>query len=446
MKSRDDGALQKGGASITEHKLRNGLRVLIAERHSDPVVAVITWYRVGARNEREDEAGLSHFLEHMMFKGSRRFGKGVVDRITTELGGTNNAFTSYDHTAYWFELASDRWRKALEIESDRMRHLTLDPGEFASERDVVLEELSMGLDDPWRRVTERVQAVLFTRHPYRRPIIGHADALEALDVASMRDYYRRFYHPGNATVVVCGDVTRAAALRAVREHFGSIPAGPSYGEADCFRPVPDVPLGELRLATTWPDSGRRLCMAWPTSRVGSDDDWALDVVSNLLSGGRTSRLIRRLVLDRGLATSISTHNDSRVEGGVFWLLAECAHGVEPEVLERAVDDELELLATERATAKEIRRVHSMIAASEAYESETASDLAETLGEYAVDADWRMAVNGLERIRSVGVARVRDVAGRLLARERRVVGWCTPARDPRVDGRAGGNGRRRKGRR
>ena len=109
--------LEKGGAKLSEHRLRNGLRVLIAERHSDPVVSVITWYKVGARNEREDEAGLSHFLEHMMFKGSKRFGKGEVDQITTELGGSNNAYTSYDHTAYWFELASDRWEKALEIEA-----------------------------------------------------------------------------------------------------------------------------------------------------------------------------------------------------------------------------------------------------------------------------------------------------------------------------------------
>ena len=432
-------ALQKGGASISEHRLRNGLRLLVAERHLDPVVAVITWYRVGARNECEDEAGLSHFLEHMMFKGSKRFGKGVVDQITTELGGTNNAFTSYDHTAYWFELASDRWQKALEIEADRMRHLTLDRAEFSSERDVVLEELSMGLDDPWRRLTDRVQSALFTRHPYRRPIIGHADALAALDVASMRDYYRRFYHPGNATLVVCGDVVAGAVLRAVREHFGSIPAGPGYAEADCFRPAPDAPVGELRLETTWPDPGARLCMAWPTSAVCSDDDWALDVISGLLSGGRTSRLMRRLVLDRGLATTISTHNDTRVESGVFWLLAECAQGVEPAALERAVDEELAQLVTERATAREIKRVHSMISASEAFESETVSDLAETLGEYAVDADWRMAVNGLERIRAVDATRVREVAGRLLVPERRVVGWSRP----RETAAPGGNGRARK---
>jgi zinc protease len=418
-------ALNKGGAEITEHTLRNGLRVLIAERHSDPVVAVITWYRVGARNEREDEAGLSHFLEHMMFKGSKRFGKGVVDRITTELGGSNNAFTSYDHTAYWFELASDRWEKALEIEADRMRHLTLDGTEFAAEREVVLEELSMGIDDPWRRLTECVQAALFSRHPYRRPIIGHDDALNALDVADMRDYYRRFYHPGNAVVVVCGDVKQSAALKLVRKHFGGIPAGKPYEQADCFRPAPDVPPGELRLNTTWDDQGRRLCMVWPSASVGADDDWTLDVISSVLTGGRTSRLVRRLVLDEALATTVSTHNDTRVESGVFWLIAECAQGVEPEALERAIDTELDRLTDERVTAKELRRVRSMLGASEAFECETVSDLAETIGEFAVDADWRMVVDGMERIRAVDAKRVQDCARRLLRRDRRVVGWCLP---------------------
>jgi zinc protease len=418
--------LSKGGAAISEHTLRNGLRVLIAERHSDPVVAVITWYRVGARNEREDEAGLSHFLEHMMFKGSKGFGKGVVDRITTELGGSNNAFTSYDHTAYWFELASDRWEKALEIEADRMRNLTLDETEFNAEREVVLEELAMGIDDPWRQLTESVQTALFSRHPYRRPIIGHDDALKALDVGDMRDYYRRFYHPGNAVLVVCGDVRKGTALKAVRKHFGDIPVGPDYGEADCFRPLPDAPAGELRLSKTWDDQGRRLCMVWPTASVGSDDDWTLDVVSSLLSGGRTARLVRNLVLDRALATSVSVHNDSRVETGVFWLIAECAQGVAPEALEQAVDAELDRLASERVSAKELRRVRSMLGASEAFESETVSDLAETIGEFAVDSDWRMAVDGMERIRAVDARRVQECARRLLRRDRRVVGWCLPS--------------------
>jgi zinc protease len=417
--------ISKGGANLSEHHLANGLRVLLAERHFDPVVAVMTWYRVGARNEREHEAGVSHFLEHMMFKGSARFPKGAVDRITTQLGGVNNAFTSYDHTAYWFELASDRWERALEIEADRMQRLTLDGTEFAAEREVVLEELAMGLDDPWRSLADLVQSAIFSRHPYRRPIIGHADALKLLPVEGMRDYYRRFYHPGNATLVLCGDFEPAAALAAVERHLGGIPRGVDYTAADCFRPAPDAPPGEQRLSMRWDDQGRRLVFAWPTVAVGSDDDWALDVISTVLSSGRTSRLHRRLVVERGLATSVSTHNDTRVEGGLFWLFAECAQGVAPEKLEAAIDAELDKLAKQTVDARELARVRSMLESSEAQESETVTDLAEELGEFAVDADWRLAVHAVERLLAVKPDAIRAAAIKYLARDRRVVGWCLP---------------------
>ena len=424
----------KAGAHISEHRLANGLRVLVAERHGDPVVAVMTWYKVGARNEREDEAGVSHFLEHMMFKGSRRYAKGEVDRVTTQAGGTNNAFTSYDHTAYWFELASDRWEQALDIEVDRMTGLTLEPAEFHAEREVVLEELSMGLDDPWRRLADLVQGSVFTRHPYRRPIIGHADALRALSPEAMRDYYRRFYHPGNATLVICGDVTAAEALAAVERRFAALPAGPSYAEADPFRPGLDEPPGEQRVSMTWDDQGQRLAMAWPSGAVGSDDDWSLDVISSVLSGGRSTRLYRRLVVEQGLATSVSTHNDARIEGGVFWLFAECAQGVAPAALEAAVDAELELLRTRKVPARELTRVRSMLAASDAQDGETVTDLAEDLGEFAIDADWRLSVDGLERLLAVTADDVRTAARRVLAPERRVVGWCTPRPVPSLAAR------------
>lgn len=415
----------KAGARISEHRLANGLRVLVAERHGDPVVAVMTWYKVGARNEREDEAGVSHFLEHMMFKGSRRYAKGEVDRVTTQAGGTNNAFTSYDHTAYWFELASDRWEQALDIEVDRMLDLTLDEVEFASERDVVLEELSMGLDDPWRRLADLVQGAIFSRHPYRRPIIGHADALRALTPGAMRDYYRRFYHPGNATLVICGDVVTAEALAAVERRFAKLAPGPDYAAADPFRPGLDVPPGEQRVSMAWDDQGRRLVMAWPAAAVGSRDDWAMDVLSTVLTGGRSSRLYRRLVVERGLATNVTTHNDARIEGGVFWIFAECAQGVELSALESALDAELEQLRDSKVPARELARVRSMLTASESQEGETATDLAEDLGEFAVDADWRLAIDGLDALLSISSDELRDCARRLLSRERRVVGWCMP---------------------
>jgi zinc protease len=415
----------RAGAQVTEHRLRNGLRVLVAERHSDPVVAVMLFYGAGGRNELEQEAGVSHFLEHMMFKGTGALGKGEVDRLTTQLGGANNAFTSNDHTAYWFELASDRWEAALQIEADRMRGLLLDPVEFDAEREVVLEELSMTEDDPWRRLSRAVQTALFPRHPYGRPVIGFEDTLRGMTPESMRDYYTRFYHPSNATLVVSGDVTERAALKAVRAHFGAIDAGPAPEEADRWRPALSEPEGERRAEIRWDDSARRVCMAWPTEHVGSDADWELDVVSTVLTSGRLSRLQRSLVLDRSLAVSISTSNDTRVDSGVFWLFAQCARDVEPERLEAAIDEELARLREEKVTPEELRRAKALLRAGEAFDSETVSDVAEELGSWAVDADWRLALSGGEHHRRITSAKLRACADRWLRPERRVVAWCLP---------------------
>lgn len=415
---------RKAGAAIREHALANGLRVLLVERHLDPVVAVMLWYRVGSRNEEERTAGVSHFLEHMMFKGSRNFGKGEVDRVTTLLGGSNNAFTTNDHTAYWFELASDRWEAALAIEADRMRALLLDPAEFAAEKAVVLEELAMGLDDPWRRLTELAQEAVFGRHPYRRPIIGHADALKLLSVDDMRAHYARHYRPDNAILVVCGDFEPARALALVERHLGGIAPERAAAEVPFLPAVPEPP-GEKRLSMTWDDEGQRLCMVWPSGAVGSDEDWVLDLVTTILTGGRLSRLHRRLVLERGLATTVSTQNDARIDSGAFWLMAECAQGVAPAKLEAAIDAELASIRDDLVPAKELERAKRILESGEAYDSETVSDLAEEIGEFAIDADWRLSLDTIAKIRAVTPAHLREVARRLLSPERRVVAWSLP---------------------
>ena len=296
------------GAIVHDTRLANGLRLLVVERHTDPVVASMCWYRVGSKSEHTEEAGMSHFLEHMMFKGTHKFGKGMVDQEITRLGGSNNAYTSYDFTAYWFELASDRWERALDLEADRMQNLLLDPTEFESEKAVVLEELSMGLDDPWRLLSQEMAPLIHGRHPYGRPIIGYRDVLDRMTPEKMRAFYKRFYHPGNATVVISGDVNPERALERVEAKYGSIEAGTPWSEADTWRPELTTPLGAQRLDLTWDDPGQRIILAWPTEKVGSDADFASDVLSTVITTGRLSRMYRSLVLDKGLATYVSAHN------------------------------------------------------------------------------------------------------------------------------------------
>ena len=428
--------VQRAGATINEAQLKNGLDVLIAERHDDPVVCVILYYAVGSVSESDAEAGMSHFLEHMMFKGSALYQKGEVDRLTTMLGGQNNAFTGKDHTAYWMRFASDRWETALEIEADRMRGLTLDPLEFDAERQVVLEELSMGLDDPWSVLMSAVETALFGRHPYARPIIGYPESLKAMTPEMMRAFHARFYHPANAKLVIAGDVEPKAALKAVEAFLGALPPGPK--DAGAFA-LPTPPPGEAnsRMTLSWDDQGRRLCMAWPGALVGSEADYDLDMIAEVLTGGKASRLVKRLVDDEGLAISVSMSNDTRVHGGAIWLMAECKSGIAPEVLESAIDEELQRLCEENVPKSELKRVLARLLSGDIQQGETVSELAEELGGMAIDLHWDRAFDGGVHHALVTPKRLKATAQALLSPMRRIVGWSLPEseRALRVGGQA-----------
>jgi len=419
-------ALPGTGAKVHEHYLRNGLRLVLLERPGDLVVTSLLWYGAGSRHEAPHEAGVAHFLEHMMFKGTKRFGKGLVDATTTSLGGSNNAFTSFDHTAYWFELASDRFEAALELEADRMKGLLLDPAEFISEKAVVLEELSMGRDDPWRRLSQDVSHELFGRHPYGAPIIGHPETLQPMSVEIMRAWYERTYQPCMGTLVLAGDLHPKSTLSMVRKHFGSIESGPAPAPVLCA-PLRE-PEGERRIEKRWDDAASRLVMAYSTVSVGTDQDFDLDLIDTLLTGGRVSRLYKRLVLTDGLATMVGSSSDTRMEGGAFWINAEAVPGVDLAELERVIEEEITRLADEPIPAKEMRRVQRTLRSGDAFEAETVSDLAEWFGGFAVDADWRMLLDWEERRAAVNAKRVRATARQLLTRERRVVGWSLPGKE------------------
>jgi len=413
------------GARVCEKRLRNGLQVLIIERHDAPVVTTLLYYKVGARDEALHDAGISHFLEHMMFKGTRRYGKGQLDLVTTALGGSNNAWTSHDHTAYWFEFASDRWEHALELEADRMNHLLLADEEFEAEKAVVLEELSMGQDDPWSALSQEVSAAVFGAHPYGRPVIGYEDTLGAMSADQMRAYYRRHYRPDNALLVICGDVKPGTAMKRVRKHFGALESASGAARPTHFYRAPQEPASEKRLTCRWDDGSQRLCMAWPTVKVGTDEDYALDLVTVILATGKRSRLYRRLVRDEGLALSISMSNDTRIEGGAMWLLSECSQGVSPRQLETALDEELERLATELVPAREMKRARAMLHAAVAHERETVTSLAEGLGSFGADAHWQLALESDQRLAAIRPAFLRKTVARRLDRRRRVTGWSLP---------------------
>src|SRR5712691_11234281 len=206
--------------------LPNGLVVLTKEVHTSPIVTSMIWYRVGSRNEELGHTGKSHFLEHMLFKGTERF----------KNGGGNNAFTSHDFTAYYFNFAADRWEIALEIESDRMVNCAFEPDEFELEKKVVIEELKTGLDSPWGLLLQEEEALAFKVHPYRNPIVGWLQDVERATAEQQQAYYRRYYHPNNATLVIAGDFHTDDVLKKVEAAFGPIPTGPQAAPMPLYEP------------------------------------------------------------------------------------------------------------------------------------------------------------------------------------------------------------------
>jgi zinc protease len=404
-------------------ELDNGFKALLVERGPLPVVASLLWYRVGARDERTGETGVSHFLEHMMFKGTEQFAKGQIDLQTSKMGGSNNAFTDNDSTAYYFALAADRWETALEIEASRMRNCLLDPHEFASEKNVVLEELAMGEDDPWRPLYQATETLLYQVHPYHHPVIGYRQDLERLSAQQMRDYYARHYGPNRAFLVIVGNIDRARTAARIRELFGALPR-----VAERVEPLKEpVALGERRAVLRTPHSVTRMCIGFPTCRIGERDDYALDVLAHDLGNSKNSRLYRRLVMKDELVTDVNVMNETRQDPGALFVLCELRDGVKPAVVEAAVRQEIAAQIEAGVAKKDLQRIRAQIRASFLFQDESVLDLAMKLGRFEAGTPegYRTLETVLPTYESLTSDELRTVATRYLDFERAAVVWALP---------------------
>jgi zinc protease len=413
-------------SGIGETTLENGLRVLTLERHSAPVVSVHLWYRVGSADEPLGATGMAHFLEHMMFKGTDRYGKGEIDRITLKLGGSNNAGTYKDWTYYYFNFASDRWETALTIEANRMRNLSLDPEEFAAERKVVLEELQMGRDGPWGELDETIESVSFLAHPYRHPVIGWRKDLETVSRATVKAFYDRYYVPQNAVLVLVGDFDTRMAVDRVNTLFGGIPAGPEIPPRRFVEPEQN---GEKRLTIRRDTELARLEILYHSVSAGHDDDPALDLIRWLLVGNRSARLRQRLVEDEGAVTFVKSFNDTRLDPGLFWIWTELRADAKHADVERAIHEETARLAAEGPGEDELLRGKKSILSELVFWRANAERMAEDIGLMATTADWRLTGQKAYRLKAVTAADIRRVASRIFRKRNRTVGWALPNGDP-----------------
>lgn len=409
---------------VFETSLENGLKVLLLEEPKAPLVTVQVWYRLGSRNEVQGRTGLSHLLEHMMSKGTARYGPQQFSRIIQRYGGEDNAFTSDDSTGYVAKLPADRVELALELEADRMANLLLDPQEVETEKKVVLEERRLTTeDDPISALAEEVLAAAFKSHPYGQPTIGFASDIEGLTREDLLDHYRTYYVPNNAVLVVVGDVKTPELLARIRLHFGKIPRGPDPPKVRAREPAQQ---GERRVYLRKEVELPFVYMAFHVPNLTHPDSYALMVLEVLLSGGQSARLYRSLVYERQLALSAeASYERVTWDPHLFSCYASVMPGRTTEEVEKALTEEIEKLKREPISDRELQKAKNQLETAFLLGQDSILDSAEELASYEMAASWKLWGDYLAGVRSVTKDDLLRVARRYLDEDNRTVGILVP---------------------
>ena len=412
---------------VTEKVLSNGLTVLLKEEHKAPVVTFQIWYKVGSRNERLGKTGMSHVLEHMMFKGTRKYGPKQFSRIVMRNGGNDNAFTSKNYTAYFQNFAADRIEISLKLESDRMMNLLIDPREFLSERDVVKEERRMRYeDDPVSTMVEQMMATAFMAHPYQWPVIGWMADLDNLTRDDLYHHYRTFYAPNNATIVVVGDFETRELLPMIERYFGKIPRGPEIPSLGATEPKQ---LGERRVVVKREAELPVVFAGYKTPNVKHTDTYALQVLEGILSSGKSSRLYGSLVYKKQIALYAGGDYDNMThDPTLFTVYAGAMPGKTPGTVEQALYEEIDRFKKELVTDEELQKIKNQAEAGFIMGQDSVFYQAMLLGQFETVASWKLLENYLEGIRAVTKEDVQRVAKSYFTEENRTVGILIPVKN------------------
>jgi zinc protease len=417
---------------VTEKVLSNGLKVIVLENHKVPQVTFLVVYRVGSRNEEFGRTGLSHMLEHMMFKGTEKVGPEEFSRIIQENGGQDNAFTSTDFTAYFENLASDRIDVAIDLESDRMANLILREEDFLPERSVVMEERRLRTDDNPRAVlAEQLEATAFQIQPYRWPVIGWMQDIERFTLQDLKGYHGRYYVPANAFLAVVGDVNPTDLFSKLETSFGPIPSGTAPEQR---RDRDPQQLGERRIIVKKEAQLPSVVMAYHVPNIEEKDSYVLEVVSSLLSAGDSSRLHRRIVREKQLARSVDAdYSLLSKDPSLFSFTADPLPGKELQDVERALEVEIERLQKEPVTAQELQKAKNQLEAAFLFGQDSLFFQALLLAQYEITPGWRAVDDYIPSIRAVSGEDIRRVAGRYFIPDNRTVAVLIPL--PLKEGKA-----------
>jgi zinc protease len=402
-----------GFAQVSEYQLDNGLKLLVKPDNRAPVVVSQVWYKVGSSYEHNGITGISHILEHMMFKGTENLGPNEFSRIIAENGGSQNAFTGRDYTAYFQTLEKERLEISFRLEAERMRNLIIDDAELLKEREVVAEERRMRTDDnPRSLLREAMNAMAFMNSPYHHPVIGWMNDINHYDPEDLREWYQMWYAPNNATVVVVGDVKPDEVYQLAQKYFG--PLQPE--QLATVKPQVEVAQrGKRTLELKAPAELPYLMMGWKVPVVKTAvEEWepyALDVLAGILDGGASSRFSRELIREQQVAAGISAYNSafSRLDD-VFTIAGTPAQGKSVDDVKQAVLNQLDKIKTEPVTEAELQRVKTQVNASSVYQLDSVFYQAMQLGMLeTVGLDWRLVDSYPDKISAITAEQVQQVA-------------------------------------
>jgi len=418
-------------AGAAERALANGLKIIVKEDHRSPVAVSMVWYRAGSMDEVSGTTGVAHVLEHMMFKGTQKVPRGEFSRIIARAGGRDNAFTSRDHTAFHQQLHKSKLALALELEADRMVNLQFSEEEFAREMKVIMEERRMRTDDdPHAQLSELMMATVYAVHPYRTPVIGWMNDLENMRLAEARDWYKTWYAPNNATLVVCGDVEAEDVFRLAEKFFGPIPARTLPQRQPQVEPPQ---RGVKRINVKAPAEQPYLLMAYQVPVLRDvDNDWepyALSVLGGVLDGSPAARLPRELVKNSRIANSAGSSYDITNRGpGLFFLDGVPAEGRSAAEVETALRDQIRRLVEEGISEDELRRVKAQVIAAQVFAQDSVFYQAIRIGALdTVGLPHDSADRQVKKLQEVSVAQVREVARKYLVDDNLTVAVLDPQR-------------------
>jgi zinc protease len=408
--------------------LANGMQVVVIPDHRTPVVTQMVWYKVGSADETPGKSGLAHFLEHLMFKGTAKHPVGEFSQTVLRIGGNENAFTSTDYTGYFQRVPREQLGKMMEFEADRMTGLILKDENVLPERDVVLEEYNMRVaNSPDARLSEQIMAALYLNHPYGRPVIGWHQEIEKLDREDALAFYKRFYAPNNATLVIAGDVDAQEIRPMVERTYGVVAAQPAI-PAHRIRPQEPTPAGPRTVTLADPRveqaSVRRYYLVPSATTAAAGESQALDVLGQLMGGGSNSYLYRALVIDKGLAINAgASYQGTALDSAQFMISASPKPGVEFADVEKTIDAVIADVATNAVPAADLERVKTQLVAEAIYAQDNQATLARW---YGAALTTGLSVDDIrswpDRVRAVTAEQVRDAAQKWLDKKRSVTGY------------------------